>query len=84
MLRGLQCRRSLRTSGNAIAFDPSVAVFGACILYPFHLRNVVVQAAVDRLVEARWTEEIHDEWIRNLAANVPEISVERRQNTTHQ
>ena len=35
--------------------EPSVAVFDACILYPFHLRNVLVQAAVDRLVEARWT-----------------------------
>jgi hypothetical protein len=52
-----------------MAFEPSVAVFDACILYPFHLRNVVMQAAVDRLVEARWTDEIHNEWIRNLAAS---------------
>jgi len=61
-----------------MAFEPSVAVFDACILYPFHLRNVLVQAAVDRLVEARWTDEIHDEWIRNLAPAVP---IERLQNT---
>lgn len=45
---------------------------------PFHLRNILVQAAVDRLVEARWTD---DEWIRNLAANVPAIPVERPKNT---
>ena len=64
-----------------MAPEPSVAVFDACILYPFHLRNIVVQAAVDRLVEARWTDEIHDEWIRNLAANVPAIPVERLRNT---
>lgn len=64
-----------------MAFDPSIAVFDACILYPFHLRNIVVQAAVDRLVDARWTDEIHDEWIRNLAANVPAIPVERLQTT---
>ena len=38
-----------------MAFEPSVTVFDACILYPFHLRNVLVQGAVDRLVEARWT-----------------------------
>ena len=50
-----------------MAFEPSVAVFDACVLYPFHLRNVVVQAAVDRLVEARWTDEIHEEWMRKLA-----------------
>ena len=42
-----------KTSNSAMAFEPSVAVFDACILYPFHLRNIIVQAAVDRLVEAR-------------------------------
>jgi predicted nucleic acid-binding protein len=64
-----------------MAFEPTVAVFDACILYPFHLRNIVVQAAVDRLVEARWSEQIHDEWIRNLAANAPTIPLERLQAT---
>jgi hypothetical protein len=33
------------------------------------------------LVEARWTDEIHDEWIRNLAARAPAIPIERLQNT---
>jgi PIN domain-containing protein len=60
-----------------MAFEPSIAVFDACILYPFHLRNIVVQAAVDRLVEARWTDEIHDEWIRNLVASTPAIPIQR-------
>jgi PIN domain-containing protein len=64
-----------------MAFEPSVAVFDACILYPFHMRNILVQAAVDRLVEARWTDEIHDEWIRNLAAHAPAVPIERLKNT---
>lgn len=64
-----------------MAFEPSVAVFDACILYPFHLRNIVVQAAVDRLVEARWTDRIHEEWIRNLAANSPGVPIERFRRT---
>jgi hypothetical protein len=64
-----------------MAFEPSVAVFDACILYPFHLRNIIVQAAVDRLIEARWTDEIHDEWVRNLAADTPTIPIERLQTT---
>ena len=55
----------------------SVVIFDACILYPFHLRNIVVQIAGDRLVDARWTDEIHDEWIRNLVADVPGIPIER-------
>ena len=71
----------LRTSTNAMVFEPSVVIFDACILYPFHLRNIVVQIAVDRLVDARWTDEIYDEWIRNLAANVPAIPIERLQIT---
>jgi hypothetical protein len=49
------------TENNAMAFEPSVAVFDACIFYPFLVRNVVIQTAVDRLVEARWTDEIHAE-----------------------
>jgi len=64
-----------------MAFEPSVAVFDACILYPFHLRNIVVQAAVDRLVEARWTDTIHDEWIRNLVIDAPAIPIQRLQVT---
>jgi hypothetical protein len=64
-----------------MAFEPSIAVFDSCILYPFHLRNIVVQAAVDRLVEARWTDEIHGEWMRNLVVDVPAIPIERLQVT---
>jgi hypothetical protein len=64
-----------------MALEASVAVFDACILYPFHLRNIVVQAGVDRLVEARWTDAIHDEWIRNLVADAPAIPIERLQIT---
>ena len=60
-----------------MVFKPPIAVFDACVLYPFHLRNVLVQLAVDRLVDARWTDKIHDEWIRNLLANAPNIPVER-------
>jgi len=45
------------------------------------LRNIVVQIAVDRLVDARWTDEIHDEWIRSVVANMPAIPIERLQIT---
>ncbi len=70
-----------KTSNGAMAFEPTVAVFDACILYPFHLRNIVVQVAVDLLVEARWSDQIHDEWIRNLAADAPAIPLDRLQAT---
>lgn len=64
-----------------MAFEPPVAVLDACVLYPFHLRNILVQAAVDRLVEARWTDAIHDEWTRNLLAAAPTIPAGRLHGT---
>lgn len=64
-----------------MAFSPAVAVCDACILYPFHLRNVIVQVSVDRLFDARWTDAIHDEWMRNLVANAPGLSIDRLETT---
>jgi hypothetical protein len=56
-----------------MAYKPPIAIYDACVRYPFHLRNILVQCAVDRLVEARWSDGIHDEWIRNITcANRPQ------------
>jgi len=60
-----------------MGFDPPVIVYDACVLYPFHTRNLLVQFGVERLVQPRWTDVIHDEWIRNLAAASPAIPIER-------
>ncbi|QNA86666.1 PIN domain-containing protein [Sphingomonas sp. So64.6b] len=64
-----------------MASKPPVAVYDACVLYPFHLRNILIQCAVDGLVFARWTDEIHAEWIRNLVANSPTTSINRLEAT---
>jgi predicted nucleic acid-binding protein len=64
-----------------MASEPPVAVYDACVLYPFHLRNVLVQCAFDSLVDARWTDDIHVEWMRNLAANSPGTSLRRLEAT---
>ena len=64
-----------------MGFEPAVTVFDACVLYPFHLRNILVQAAVDGLIDARWTDAIHDEWTRSLSASAPAIPAERLQYT---
>lgn len=60
-----------------MASKPPVAVYDACVLYPFHLRNILIQCAFDGLVEAHWSDDIHDEWMRNLAANTLGLSIER-------
>jgi predicted nucleic acid-binding protein len=64
-----------------MASSPPVAVYDACVLYPFQLRNLLVQCAADRLVEARWSDEIHDEWIRNVLSNQPKLTRTRLERT---
>ncbi len=42
------------------------AILDACVLYPAPLRDVLLSLAQAGLYHARWSEDIHDEWIRNL------------------
>ena len=56
---------------------PVTAVYDANILYPAPLRDLFIRIAQAGLVRARWTEAIHDEWIRNVIENNPHLSPER-------
>ncbi|WP_292422932.1 PIN domain-containing protein [Mesorhizobium sp.] len=50
----------------------------ACVLYPAPLRDLLVElAAGGGLYRAKWTEQIHDEWIRNLLEDRPDIKPEQ-------
>ena len=51
-----------------MAFEPPAVLLDANVLYPFHLRNLLVQLGVDLILIPRWTRRIHDEWVRNLVA----------------
>lgn len=48
--------------------SPPLVVIDANLLYPFHLRNLLVQFGVDAVIAPRWTARIHAEWIGNLVA----------------
>jgi hypothetical protein len=48
--------------------QPPIVVYDANLLYPFHLRNLLVQLGVHHIVAPRWTDAIHDEWIGSLVA----------------
>lgn len=54
--------------GSESGHQPPAVLLDANLLYPFHLRNLLVQLGADRLIRPRWTKRIHDEWIDNLAA----------------
>ena len=40
-------------------------IYDACILYSNYLRDILIQLAIADLFRAKWTNLIHDEWIRN-------------------
>ncbi len=39
-------------------------IYDACVLYPAPLRDTLMRLAVTDLFNARWTDDIHEEWIR--------------------
>ena len=42
-------------------------IFDACVLYPFALRDLLVQMATTELFRGRWSRDIHEEWMGALA-----------------
>ncbi|MBB2484842.1 PIN domain-containing protein [Mitsuaria sp. WAJ17] len=61
--------------------SPFTAVFDACVLYPAPLRDFLMWLALSGRFRARWTDLIHDEWVRNLLKNRPELDPANLQRT---
>jgi hypothetical protein len=47
------------------------ALLDANVLYPAPVRDLLLQLAVTDLYKAKWSVDIHREWIENLLANEP-------------
>ncbi len=56
-------------------------VFDANVLYPAPLRDLLLRLAGTGLFRARWTEQIRNEWTRNLLAKRPDLTEERIKRT---
>src|SRR5438067_10785424 len=56
---------------------PATAIYGANVLHPAPLRDLFLRLAQAGLVRARWTDRIHDEWLRNVLKDNPQLSPER-------
>lgn len=57
-----------------------VAVYDACVLYSAPLRDLLMRVGVADLCRAKWTEQIHREWMRNVLedyAQITQAQVER-------
>jgi hypothetical protein len=53
-----------------------IAVLDACVLYPASLRDFLMRLAV-RLYQPKWTDNIHEEWIRNVLKDRPDLRREQ-------
>ena len=60
---------------------PFTALFDACVLYPAPLRDLLLQLATTGLFRAKWTDQIHDEWIEALLEQRPDIKREALERT---
>jgi hypothetical protein len=49
-------------------------VYDACVLYPAPLRDLLMRLALTDLYRARWTNLIHDEWIRSVLRQRPDLT----------
>ena len=57
------------------------ALYDACVLYPAPLRDFLMHLALTDLFAARWTDRIHEEWIRALLAKRPDLTREQLERT---
>ena len=53
-----------------------VCVYDANVLYSAQLRDFLVRLALGEVVRAHWSARIHEEWMRNVEANYPDIAWE--------
>jgi hypothetical protein len=49
------------------------ALYDACVLYSASLRDLLMWLALTDLFRARWTDAIHEEWMRTLLRGRPDL-----------
>lgn len=57
------------------------AILDACVLYSAPVTDLLLRIALTDLYRAKWTADIHREWMTNLAKNRPDLPwprIERR------
>jgi predicted nucleic acid-binding protein len=58
-----------------------VVVYDANVLYPFHLRDLLIRLAGRDLFQAKWTDDILDEVFDSLLRNRPDLDSARLERT---
>jgi predicted nucleic acid-binding protein len=55
------------------------AFLDASVLYPVSLRNLLMTLTFNGLFQARWSADVHEEWIRSVRRDRPDIPLDRLQ-----
>jgi hypothetical protein len=58
-----------------------IVFFDANVLYPAELRNFLMHLALIGIFRAKWSADVHEEWIRNLLATRPDLTREKVERT---
>lgn len=61
--------------------ESQIVVFDACVFYPAPIRDLLLRLAQAELFRAKWTDQIHDEWINSLLKNRTDLTKEKLENT---
>lgn len=67
-------RPRLRSWAWATEVNRFTVVYDACVLYPAPLRDLLMRLALTDLFRARWSDQIHQEWINAVLRNRPDLS----------
>jgi len=57
------------------------ALYDACVLHPAPLRDLLMQLAVSDLFRAKWSNAIHDEWIKSVLERRSDLKREQLERT---
>lgn len=77
----MRWRRRPRSWAWAIEVANFTVIYDACIFYPAPLRDLMIRLAQSRRFRARWTERIHQEWVRALLAKEPRLEADKLDRT---
>lgn len=53
-------------------FKAYTAIFDSCVLFPAQLRNFLMRLSMSDLFRAKWTADIHEEWMAHAQAKYPD------------
>ncbi len=71
-MRFANSRALVRSMTLSHLADRFTVILDANVLYPFRVRDVLLRFYEEGLFRARWTDQIIDEWTRNLIRNRPD------------